>query len=377
MAALRPARTRTIVHYVDSNTYGGCEAIVLLLLSGLDRSVWRPMLFYHQSAGIERLLREAERRDVPCRAVPRITNRNLATALPQFVRELKRAQTAVFHMHLGWPLGCRYGTTAALLGRVPAVVATAHLCSAIDDVRFSAVKQRLRTAIVDRYVAVSSAMTACLRTTLAIPEEKIRVIQNGIDIAALGGPSDPALRAVLQEGSNRPLVFTPARLHSQKGHTYLLEAAAQIPDAVFVLAGEGEERPRLEEQARRLQIADRVRFLGSRQDIPALMACCDLFVLPSLYEGLPLSVLEAMAAGRPVVATSVNGTPEAVIDGVTGLLVPPSDAKALSAAICRMLSDRELAARLARNGRAAVIEKFSSDAMVRSTARLYEELLQS
>jgi glycosyltransferase involved in cell wall biosynthesis len=366
-----------VVHYVDSNTYGGCEAVVLLLLSGLDRRVWRPMLFYHEGAGIERLLVEAARHDVPCRPVPRITNRNLPAALIRFARELKRAQASVFHMHLNWPLGCRYATTAALLARVPAVVSTAHLCSPITDIRFGAIRMRLRTAIVDRYVAVSSAMTACLRDTLGIPEAKVRVIQNGIDVAAVRGECDPVLRASLTGGTNRPVVFTPARLHTQKGHDYLLEAAAQVPDAVFVLAGDGEERARLEDRARQLQVADRVRFLGNRQDVPALLACCDLFVLPSLYEGLPLSVLEAMAAGRPVVATAIGGTDEAVIDGVTGLLVPPADAGALATAIRRVLSDPQLAAALAAAGRAAVTEKFSSQAMVRNTARLYDELLQS
>jgi glycosyltransferase involved in cell wall biosynthesis len=376
MASVRPIGTRTVVHYVDSNTYGGCEALILLLLSGLDRNAWRPMLFHHESPGIERLLTEAASLGIPCRAVPRITNRNLPAALTRFARELRRAQTSVFHMHLNWALGCRYATTAALAARVPAVVATAHLCSPVSDVRFGGIRQRLRTALVDRYVAVSRGMTGCLRNTLGIPDAKIRVIQNGIDVAAFRRPCDPAVRAFLSDGTNRPVVFTPARLHSQKGHIYLLEAAVHVPDALFVFAGDGEERARLEDRARQLHIADRVRFLGNRQDVPALLACCDVFVLPSLYEGLPLSVLEAMAAGRPVVATSISGTDEAVIDGVTGLLVPPADPGALASALNRLLTDSELAARLASAGRAAVDEKFSSDVMVRSTAQLYEELLE-
>ena len=377
MVSRRRSPTRTVVHYVDSNTYGGCEALVLLLLSGLDRNAWRPMLFHHESPGVERLLTEAARRGIPCRAVPRITNRNLPTALMRFAGELTRAQTSVFHMHLNFPLGCRYATTAALVGRVPAVVATSHLWSSVSDVRFRGIRQRLRTAIVDRYVAVSAGLGKDLRNTLGIPDAKIRVIQNGIDVAAFRRPCDPAVRAFLTDGTNRPVVFTPARLHSQKGHIFLLDAAVHVPDALFVFAGDGEERSRLEDRARQLNIADRVRFLGSRQDVPALLACCDVFVLPSLYEGLPLSVLEAMAAGRPVVATAISGTDEAVIDGVTGLLVPPADAGALAAALNRLLSDRELAARLAAAGRAAVNEKFSSDVMVRNTAQLYEELLQS
>jgi glycosyltransferase involved in cell wall biosynthesis len=377
MATLRPHGIRTVVHYVDSNTYGGCEAVIALLLSGFARSGWRPMLFYREGPGLERLFTEAARAGVPCRAVSPITNRNLPLALTRLARELKRADASVLHLHLSWPLGCRYVTTAALVARVPAVVATTHLCSRVDEVRFARTKQYLRNAVIDRYIPVSLAMTGCLRDTLGIPAAKMRVIQNGIDIAAFRRECDPVLRASLTGGTNRPVVFTPARLHPGKGHLFLLDAAAQIPDAVFVFAGEGEERSRLLDRARQLQIADRVRFLGDRQDVPALLACSDLFVLPSLYEGLPMSILEAMAAGCPVVATSVGGIGEAVTDGETGLLVPPSDAGALAAAIRRVLSDADFAGRLARAARVAVAEGFSSEAMVRRTAGLYEELLAS
>ena len=373
---MRPGRPRTVVHYVDSNTYGGCEAVVSLLLSGLAGSLWRPVLFHRDGPGLERLLAEAARMGVPSRAVSPITNRNLPQALMRLARELKRADTSVLHLHLSWPLGCRYVTTAALVARVPAVVATTHLCSRFDEVRFAGLKQYLRSAIIDRYIPVSVAMTACLRETLGIPTAKMRVIQNGIDIAAFGHGCNPAVRASLA-AANRPVVFTPARLHAGKGHMFLLEAAAQVPDALFVFAGDGDERTRLIDRARQLQIADRVRFLGDRSDVPALLACSDLFVLPSLAEGLPMSVLEAMAAGRPVIATSVGGIGEAVTDGVTGLLVPPADANALAAAIRRLLLDAELAGRLARAARAAVAERFSSEAMVRNTARLYDEVLDS
>jgi glycosyltransferase involved in cell wall biosynthesis len=156
---------------------------------------------------------------------------------------------------------------------------------------------------------------------------------------------------------------------------YLLEAAAMVPDALFVFAGDGPERDSLKELARTLGVEGRVRFLGHRKDVPQLLASCDLFVLPSLYEGLPLSVLEAMAAGTPVVATSIRGTDEAVIDGVTGRLVPPEDPVALASAIRTMLTERSLAARLAEAGKTRVREVFSADAMVRGVTQVYDELV--
>jgi glycosyltransferase involved in cell wall biosynthesis len=366
---------RTVVHFVDSNTFGGCEEIVLSLLAGLDRRKWRPILFHCKEPGIDRLVDAMGQLGIPCRTVPRAGGWRLAATVRHFVRELRAAQPSIFHAHLNWPLGCRHGIMAAGLCRVPAIVATSQLYSSILGVRFPWLKQRLQAAAVDRYIAVSNEVKARLCGDLGVSESKVRVVRNGIRLAQFNLPPDAALRATLTQGGERPIVLTAARLHSQKGHVYLLEAAAHVPDALFVLAGEGPERATLERQAQQLGIQGRVRFLGHRQGIPQLLASCDVFVLPSLYEGLPLCVLEAMAAGKPVVATAVGGTDEVVIDGETGLLVPPGNPVALATAIRSLLSDRKLAARLAQAGRARVTEKFSSDTMVSGISRVYEEAL--
>jgi glycosyltransferase involved in cell wall biosynthesis len=168
-----------------------------------------------------------------------------------------------------------------------------------------------------------------------------------------------------------------ARLDPQKGLGDLLEAAARVPDASFVVAGDGPDRERLGETARSLGLHDRVCFLGHRDDVPDLLRSCDVFVLPSLYEGFPLSVLEAMAAGKPVIATAVGGTPEAVSDGETGFLVPPGDPSALAAAIRAVLSDPVLARRLGSAGRERACRTFSAAEMVRHVVRLYEDILKA
>jgi glycosyltransferase involved in cell wall biosynthesis len=118
-----------------------------------------------------------------------------------------------------------------------------------------------------------------------------------------------------------------------------------------------------------------VRFLGHREDIPQLLATCDLFVLPSLYEGLPLSVLEAMASRKPVVASKVAGNDEAVVDGWTGMLVPPMDGTALAGAIETMLADQRMAVRFGEAGRKRVAQMFSAEAMVRGVSDIYDELM--
>jgi glycosyltransferase involved in cell wall biosynthesis len=171
-------------------------------------------------------------------------------------------------------------------------------------------------------------------------------------------------------------VLTVARLHEQKGHAYLLAAAAQVPDATFVLAGDGPLRAPLEAQARELGISGRCLFLGHRTDVQDLLAAADLLVLPSLWEGLPVSVLEGMAAGLPIVATAIGGTDEAVTHELNGLLVPPRDAGALASAICRVRGDAVLAERLARAGRERVEREFSSEVMAGNVMRIYDEVMR-
>jgi len=165
------------------------------------------------------------------------------------------------------------------------------------------------------------------------------------------------------------------RLGQEKGHQHLLKAATLVPQATFVIAGEGPLRESLEAQAKQLGIDGRVKFLGHREDIQDLLAICDVFVLPSLSEGLPVSVLEAMAASKPVVASAVGGNKEVVIHGETGLLVPPADPTALATAIQSILSDPGFAARLAAAGNERVQKQFSAETMVGKITQIYDELI--
>jgi glycosyltransferase involved in cell wall biosynthesis len=172
-----------------------------------------------------------------------------------------------------------------------------------------------------------------------------------------------------------PVVFTPARLHKQKGHAVLLKAATLVPNAMFVLAGDGPERQSLEALAQELGVASRVHFLGERADVPSLLARSDAFVLPSMYEGLPVSVLEAMAIGTPVVATAVGGTDEVVEHGVNGLLVPPGNPERLADEISRVIGNTSLAASLSEGGKRRVREYFSSQSMLGGVLDVYKEVL--
>jgi glycosyltransferase involved in cell wall biosynthesis len=228
---------------------------------------------------------------------------------------------------------------------------------------------------VGRYIAVSRDIAEQLAQRLRWPAGKIDVVYNAVQLERFTSTDAPALRVQLAGDRERPIVLTPARLDRQKGHAVLLRAAAQLPDVVFVLAGEGPERAALEAQAAALALGDRVVFLGQRNDVAELLAACDMVALPSLFEGASLAVLEAMAAGRTVVSSAIGGTNELIADGDTGLLLPPGDSAALASALRRLLSDGELRAVLARRARERVERDFTPAAMSRRVTGIYEQLL--
>jgi glycosyltransferase involved in cell wall biosynthesis len=363
---------RAVAHYLDSDIVGGAEEAALHLLTALDPAHWRPVLFHHPDPGIAEFVERAAQLGIATRAVPRPVGGHAWKQVLQFRRALRAERPAVFHAHLSWPLACKYGVLAAWLARVPAIVGTAQLYIDFYQVFAGKYQQRLMMRSMRRVIAVSDEVRERYRVTLRVPPAKLVVVRNGIPTDRSIPQRDPALRTELVRGRPDFVVFTPARFHEQKGHIYLLEAAAQVPDATFVLAGDGELRPAMEQLARELGVMDRCVFLGHRSDVPELLAAADLFVLPSLFEGLPVSVLEAMAAERPVIATAVGGTDEVVVDGATGLLVPPRDAAALAAAVRRLRADPALARQLAQRARARVEAEFSSAAAARGVMQVYE-----
>ena len=175
------------------------------------------------------------------------------------------------------------------------------------------------------------------------------------------------------------MVSIVARLQAVKGHRVFLESARRVllkrPDARFWIAGDGELRGELEAVASQLGLTSAVSFLGYRNDISNVMASSDAVVCASSYESFPRSVLEALALGRPVVATSVGGLPEIVRDGETGILVPPGDPENLAAAILRVLADRELAHRLGTAAQKFIGERYTAEAQASAMAALYREAI--
>ncbi len=228
----------------------------------------------------------------------------------------------------------------------------------------------------DKVVSVSNATADWLVKKRGLPPNKVMVIPYGVDLKLYQVGRNPELKAKLGIPVESPVVGVVARLHPQKGHCYLIEAARAIvaahPAVRFVFVGDGELRPQLQRQVRDHGLAQHFHFLGFREDVKDLLQTFDIFVLPSLYEGLPNVVLEAMATGLPVVATAVDGTTELIVDSETGFLVPPRNAQALADKISILLGDANPRQAFGQKGRQRVEQHYSLEKQVAGFQDLYE-----
>ncbi|HEY0317892.1 MAG TPA: glycosyltransferase [Solirubrobacterales bacterium] len=367
---------RSIYFYTDSRVLGGAENAMFMLAESLDPEAWRTTLLVDDAAGVEPLLERAAELGLPGRRLPSLPLGLVgARRVPSLARMLRAERPDVFHAHMSSPLAAKWALSAAVAARVPAVVGTVQVISDYVPDRSTLLQLRLLARCVDRYLAVSRAIAAELVERYRWPAAKVEVVHNAVEPSRFAVSAPPGLREQLGASDACPLVLTAARLDEQKGHSFLFEALARVPDAVLALAGDGEERAPLEALAARLGIADRVRFLGRRSDVPQLLAACDVFALPSLYEGSSLAVLEAMAARRPLVSSAIAGTDELIEDGRDGLLVPPGDSAALARALERLLTEPQLRDTLAAGAYERVEREFSRRQMARRVTAVYEELL--
>ena len=362
----------TVAHYIDSEDFGGAEQMVLTIVKHLDKNIWSPVLFYHPRVRKNMLADKVKELDIEVVPLPEIKSwRDISGAL-NFRKELKRLNAKIFHAHLPWNLSCSNNIISAFISKVPVVV-TQHAYKTPRS-RKVYYMQKLMSLFIDRYIAVSQGQAEQLERSI-IDKKKLSVIYNGIDLQKFTEATSSGLRKQLDIDQTTPIIISVARMDELKGHEYLLKTAQIINEAVFVLVGDGPERSNFEKLAGELGVKDRVFFLGYRDDIPALLKCSDIYVHPSLIESLGLSVIEAMAADKPVAASDISGIREIIKNGETGLLVPPQNSEALANAIRKYISDKSFSEKLARAGQARVIKKFSAEEMLSETTKIYNRLL--
>jgi len=246
--------------------------------------------------------------------------------------------------------------------------------------QFQRWRYRLNAHQVDGFIAVSEQVRAKILHEVGAIDDAVYTIVNGVDIRRFQVSGErAALCAELGLSSDTYLFATVGRLTEQKGHYYLIKAARDVvaahPEAHFVLIGDGELCTALTAQAATAGIAEHIHFVGVRSDIPILLASVDAFVLPSLWEGLSIALLEAMAAGKPIVATAVSGTVDVLQDGITGRVIPPGDGASLAAAMMQFITDPDIARNLGHAAKSHVIAHYSAQVQAERHLTLYQQVI--
>jgi glycosyltransferase involved in cell wall biosynthesis len=363
-----------ILYFSNETERGGAEEHLLALLCGLDRKVFR----LHLACADE--MAEKLVPDLPDDVeVFRVTLRK-ATHFAGMIRLahiLRERQIGILHSHLFYA-----SLFASPIGRfvgVPLIFETPHVREQwrTGRLKSSYVVDRMVGRLVDYYVAVSNANAQYLAEEKMVPPGKITVIHNGCDVKRF----DPAhrapngLRASLGFAPSDPVLVVLGRLEPQKGHQVLLQALPLIcerfPATRVVCVGDGSLREELAQQAAALGLKECVRFVGFQSNVEDWLALSTATVLPSFYEGLPLAAIESLAAGKPVLASAVDGTPEVVRHGITGLTFQPGRFKELAEVACQILREPELGRAMGQTGRQWVLEHFDLRKQIEKTQALY------
>lgn len=353
---------------------GGAQRLTLAAASRLDRSRFTPSIVCARGGG--RLVPRGRAAGLEVVELGRLTRPFEPGAVAAIAEELAARSAAILHVPL-YSRSSPYFRAAARVAGTPVVVAHEWSRPSSPGWARRVADRLLRPGT--HFLATSEAQRSEL-IAAGVPAARIEALRSGIDPAPFGGTGRPQARAELGLAPERPVLLVPARLHPAKGHADLIAALpalrARLPDLLVLCAGAGPLAAELEALAASTGVADACRFLGSRDDVPLLMAAADLVVLPSRSEGLPSALLEAMAARRAVVATAVGGVGEALRDGAEGRLVAAGDRPALVAAIAGLLGDPVLAAEMGERGRARVVAEFQVEASARRLEELYSRWLE-
>lgn len=376
-----------VLYLVTQSEFGGAQKYVYSLATSLSRESYE--IFVGCGPGGE-LIPRLQQADIKVFPIPnlekeRFTPMKDLSAVRSLCRLIRQVNPTIVHAN-STKAGF-WGRVAARLAGVPVIIFTAHgfilnePMGLAEWLLFWAI-EFTGASVGDAIITVSEFDRRTALHYLIFPSS-ILTIWNGIEIDSF--QNTPTLSSVKTPKSSLGLplhdrtVGTVANFYENKGLQYFVQAAARVrrvfPEANFIIIGDGRERPALENLSAQLDLKNSIHFLGRQNDVLQWMPFFDVFVLSSLKEGMPFSLLEAMSTARPVVATAVGGIPEVVMDGKTGILVPPRNPDAIANAIVSLLENPMRARKMGEAGRKRVLECFTLEKMVRETDALYQALL--
>ena len=363
-----------IVYFITELSIGGAQTALYRLLKGMNRERYdlHVVCLYNGDSYIAEQIRALS---IPVYDL----GMDSKVRLDAFVRlfwYLKSDKPSILHtwmFHANIP-----GRLIGRFARVPVIISSERTMGQEGFIR--RLFNRVTVSLVDRVICVSRSVADFAAQTIKIPKSKLLVVPNGITLAEYDNlPGRESARAAFKLDAHAVIIGAIGRPRPVKGYEILLDAFARVAlvdsTAHLLFVGEGPSRLILKTKVSSLGLNERVTFLDDQIDITRLLPAINLLAIPSLFEGMPNVALEAMAAGLPIIATSVGGTPEVVVDGKTGYLVPPRNPDALADAILKLLDNPDLCLRMGRAGRERVKKHFSIERTIKKTEQIYEDLL--
>lgn len=365
-----------LLHLISRIDIGGAEKQLLNLVVNLDKEKYNIYVGYFQGKG------ELKKKFRDCRIQ---TNKfgfiGLwdISILWQLYKDMRANRYDIVHTH-GFKADL-WGTIAARLAKVPVIISTVHnqeryLINPIVKI----LEKWIISPIDDTIIVVSEGVKRFLIKTCGIQEKKIKRVYYGINLGDIKIDKYKDIRQKFGIDRNAPLIGCIGRLIKQKGHQYLIQAAKMVmenfPEAKFLIVGKGRLEKKLKKLVKSLSLESSVIFTGFREDIYSIIDKLNLMVMPSIWEGFGLVLLEAMALGKPVVATNIGGIPEIIEDGKSGILVKPKDSKGLARAIIKLLQDTTLNKKMQGIAQLSVKERFPLDKMLRDIDKIYSALIE-
>ena len=369
-----------VLEIIDDASLGGGQMHVLLLSKYMQREENIEVAIATEVTGW--LVNQAQILEIPTYAIA-ISNKLTWQSFQNIYQVLKSQKFDVIHTH-GGTAGFWGRLVAASLQNRSKIIHTYHGLHYLNTAQTKSLKQKIKTAIfqkIDQLLLSITDQIICvcrsdyekaIAAKVASPS-KTSIVYNGIEIDKFSEPLNKEISRKIFEVSPTNFIFgNVGRLHEQKGHKYLLQAFAKVADhARLMIVGDGELRDELMMLADELQISDRITFLGARSDIHEFLSAINVFIMPSLWEGQPIALLEALAMGKPCIVSDVDGIPEIIANGVNGYLVKPKDIAGLTQVMNKAINNPEILQQFANTGVNTITEKFLAPNMAKAIAEIY------
>lgn len=366
---------KNLIFFTETTGIGGAEVYLQVLALGLNKEKFDIRVAIPKNKGTEDFVNELRSKGI---WVDYIRRYNILSNYLYF----KKNKPDFIHFNVPFPIFfcCTTAILAGLFYSKSQLYVTNHLAPLEyrPNLFFRSIISYIYIKL-NLLITVSNKNKEALIKNFDLPESKIKVIYNCVNIDSIVKYNREIVKDLKEKFSinDSSIVFgTVGRLHKQKGHQYLIDASKnvieKVPNSVFLFVGTGSEKDQLVQKIEENKISYHFRIVGYQENLPEILALIDVFVLPSISEGFPFSILEAMAAGKPVIATNVGGVPEIITNNVDGILVEPRDPDALAKAMILLAKDKNKRDHIAEMGKKKIIENFSLEKMISMTEEIYK-----